>query len=107
MPEPIEPGTISWGTCRDEDLALSFGLEIEYLVETYSITEKRIPELSGLPPVEDLSEYSSSDLLWVLGEQDGCLNAIANEYGVPNLYFGTQEGDGACFGFWLNEEEEE
>jgi len=36
------------------------------------------------------------------------LRTVMEDIAGPNVYFGTAEGDGACFGFWpLPEEEKE
>lgn len=54
---------------------------------------------------DDFGEPTDDDyeqMGWILDELYELLNGICPE----GYYFGAQEGDGACFGFWSIEEEE-
>ena len=97
-------GTISEGTLKTEDLLQAFA-----------------DELSGYQPTQHSSLLEDA---WVLAnhandERDAPdqtmweenasfivnnLQDALNELAPPFCYFGTLEGDGACFGFWPDHE---
>ena len=80
-------GSISTGTLRTEDLLAAFHSTIA---------------ASGTPPalaedgyIDGGARYSDGELLEVYTEQ---LESLC----PPFVYFGTLEGDGADFGFWVD-----
>jgi len=75
-------GTVSEGTLRSEDLIQAFTAECDALGIAWN-------------PV--LLECGLSEAIETLTE-------LLEEAAPPYCYFGTLEGDGACFGFWLDHE---
>lgn len=97
----LNEGAISSGTLRTQDLLRAFADELERLVpfnsrqltfEARSMAE----ELDSGVGWDDGEEVAKE----VLFDLDRELNHLSSPHG---LYFGTQEGDGACFGFWREE----
>jgi len=80
-------GEISSGTLRTEDLLDSFS----WYLRRYGGAEYAAlcDEAANVDPDSD----EAADVLADLGE---ALNTIA----APYTYFGANEGDGSCFGFW-------
>ena len=77
-----EPGSISWGTLKTEDLIDSFFSELEMLdPEKYREVWE---EYEGM-----LSMFLN-ETLW----------DVMEEYAPEDCYFGANEGDGADFGYW-------
>ena len=85
---------VSEGTLRPEDLIPNF-MDVLTLADRSSAEE--ISDHFNLD-TEDSDEQS--ELLEALFE---ALNAVAPK----GCYFGAHEGDGACFGFWGIEEDED
>lgn len=95
-------GTVSYGTLRDEDLIESFASELASL---YRYTNTRMP-----PHVKKL--LAEVDGLDFDGEDDDgpethgeIVNELMQElehFAPPFGYFGSSEGDGADFGFWIS-----
>jgi hypothetical protein len=97
-------GSISTGTLRNQDLIESFIYELQQqrpLHRSDRATIKRIEasikanggELDGY--CEQLPEHASEDV-------NALIDAL-NEYAPHGFYFGSHPGDGADFGFWLEE----
>tara|TARA_Y100000310_G_scaffold217997_1_gene219132 strand:+ start:400 stop:858 length:459 start_codon:yes stop_codon:yes gene_type:complete len=82
----VQIGTVSEGTLRDEDLLDAFASELSRL------TNDTHPLLADYSTV-DADDPDASDLV---NEMQDALSELA----PPHVYFGTLEGDGACFGFW-------
>ena len=102
MTSIIQPGVISDGTLRPADLAPAF----------LSLLESVDPDMIGTPRHEafiaDVSMIVATDGEWdatpeVLDSLDSHINAALPE----GLYFGTVEGDGACFGVFAVEDDED
>jgi len=92
----FEPGTISHGTLRTEDLVLAFADEIHRLLcGTYEHPEVDLKRVKGF--VENPSSADEYDL----EELFDILDSLAPE----GYYFGAHPGDGADFGFWEVENE--
>lgn len=100
---------ISNGTLRTQDLLRSFASELERLWpfnQTARVAAAREmadaldnPENECVPE-SDLYEQAG----YILDEVTDELNYVASKY---NAHFGAHEGDGACFGFWPNEDDDE
>jgi len=104
---PIEPGTISHGTLRMQDLIPAF-LDVLRIHNPEAYQQIVIPGagFSSFPSHarEDEGDewWDSDDAVWLLGELFDSLNELAPE----GHYFGANPGDGSDFGFWANEDEE-
>jgi hypothetical protein len=91
-------GPISSGTLRTEDLLSTFASELDSLLRVQPRSFKRralrtlISEANRTDPD---SEFASD----IVDEMQDALNEFAPPYG----YFGTFEGDGAEFGFFLGD----
>jgi hypothetical protein len=95
-----EPGTVSSGTMREQDLIPRF---LEVLDEHAPAKAKELLDLypntlENLDDEDDSDEFARGMLLSDLFE---ALNEIAPE----GHYFGAHEGDGADYGFWPGEED--
>ena len=109
MTRPVQLGTVIEGTLRNEDLLNAFTGEIEYLMAGYldeSIFKRLIATQAELyndakeiiyqyETETDVDESIASEIVNEL------IDAI-NEYRLPYTYFGTLEGDGADFGWWVD-----
>lgn len=98
-PKDAEFGTVSEGTLRDSDLVDAFATELERL---YRETGRRMPphvrtmldDIAKLDEV-DFEEGDAGDYVEELQQE-------LEHFAPPFGYFGTLEGDGAHFGFWLS-----
>lgn len=91
--EELRNVCVSDGTMRTEDL----------FPKMYWVLKEYAPEKAKV------FEKEAADDSWMGGEEDGLImdelfNAL-NEIAPEGCIFGSQEGDGACFGFWEVEEE--
>lgn len=88
-------GSISHGTLRAEDLAVSFADELRRMA----------------PEHDRVKEADAVQTLWAAGWNDiyddervselvNDLQDALNEYAPPFCYFGNTDGDGSDFGFW-------
>jgi len=101
-----EIGSISHGTLRAEDLITTFVCTLECLIAdgnngnagAYSAPMHRANELEVDP---DTFDYVDPDLA---GEVMSTLIDALSDFAPPYCYFGTLEGDGAEFGFWVHSE---
>ena len=124
IPTYAHLGSISEGTLRTDDLLRAFLDALDALRESRSFdcigspeSEMRNAETHGREDSE-LGEIERNLTEWAESEQDesssACIGLAAqlysdlesvdemlSEYVPPLCYFGTAEGDGACFGFWL------
>lgn len=92
-------GTISEGTLRPDDLIPNFVAELHRL--TRYDRPQHIAALLGKAARYMDSEADGSDEERELAYN--ILDALTDtlqDYAPPYCYFGTHEGDGACFGFW-------
>ena len=86
---PAEPGSISHGTMRPEDLAATFIAELTRLES---------------PRAEAFADEWKE--LERMADTDGAYDFIAelfdalNEHAPEGCYFGAHEGDGSDYGFW-------
>lgn len=94
-------GEISQGTLRTEDLLPDFASELESLAKdkrTAATAEERAAHLrlcAEVDTVEDFDSENADDLLSEVFEALDC-------YAAPYFCFGSSEGDGASFGFFLS-----
>jgi hypothetical protein len=90
-------GSISEGTLRTEDLVSAFSYELARLTNgSPDAHEKAVLQSVETWETED-ADYRE--------EMEGCeivqdLIDALNQYAPTCCYFGTNEGDGASFGFW-------
>lgn len=101
--EKINIGTVIHGTLRNEDLLPAFTQELTYL------SDAQHPLIEEINNFKWYSEYSEGIRLDIDDSQqeyasdwvNDLMDAL-NEYAPPHTYFGTIEGDGSDFGFWLD-----
>ena len=79
-------GSVSTGTMRNEDLIPCFMDVLKHL------DKKRHDEI-----VKEF-DYNSEDADYLINED---LHDALNECAAPFCYFGSHEGDGADYGFWV------
>jgi hypothetical protein len=102
------PWIVSSDTLRPEDLLPSYWSAVESLAQLAGkaspIAADTLADLERLVG-EDSSETNWNDELacQLLEELTDCLQELA----PCGFGFGSQEGDGACFGFWLTEDWQE
>ena len=98
-------GEVSSGTLRTEDLLHAFSSELSYQLGRQSTRFPRkdmrrmIRDANQMVEPGDWDSDTASDLV---AELQDALNEFAPPYG----YFGTADGDGACFGFWIGDIED-
>ena len=101
-------GTISNTTMRSEDLIPTFMDFLEDVAERCEIQEEvaKLQEEVEKLELEDEEGYrayykDSEQASWILNEGIwDLMDSIAPEF----CYFGSHEGDGACYGFWTSDE---
>jgi hypothetical protein len=99
-------GTISHATLRNEDLIDAFTSELEYQVrrnaEEWRSDDGRKERDRILDLIAEAREpdydYDSDEACEIVNELQDALDAFAPPYG----YFGTHEGDGSDFGYWIS-----
>lgn len=99
------PWIVSCDTLKTEDLLVKFWSAAEYC----AVLADR-PQLLNRGTLANLAKLVGEDSLesdWddalasdTLGEVGSALCEVA----PSGFYFGSQEGDGACFGFWLSQD---
>lgn len=100
-----EPGSVSWGTMRPEDLIPRFVEVLDALKESESLSNTPDPKrfgtlddlLGGIEQRIKADEYYESEACSY--DLDALFDAL-NDYAPPDCYFGAHEGDGANYGFW-------
>jgi hypothetical protein len=91
-------GVISEGTLRPEDLISSFSAELDYLIKQQPRSVPR-RKLRSLVREAEKVDPDSEEGTYLIDELIEALNEFAPAYGR----FGAQDGDGACFGFFLTD----
>lgn len=98
-------GVTSEGTLRTEDLLEAFADELCSLIRQNK--GRRGLDLPGkrslLKAVDRFLERENDDSDAWQDAADAWLNSLTfalEDFAPPYAYFGTLEGDGACFGFW-------
>lgn len=88
-------GTVSSGTVRTEDLLEAFSDELERLARANRAAGKYRQLIKDARTVDANSEAGD--------ELTQSLMDALGEFAPPYFYFGTTEGDGSDFGFWLGD----
>lgn len=98
-------GSISSGTLRTEDLLDAFAYELEYHVqhnaEAWCSDEGRVARdsyMRAIGEAREVEDYDSESASEMVSGLCDLLTEFAPAYG----YFGSHEGDGADFGYWLS-----
>lgn len=103
------PGSISSGTLRTEDLLDAFAFELEDLVqrnaEAWCSDDGRAQRDAYLALVAEAREMDpDDDDVEFADETSTLLEEALQDFAPPYFYFGTNEGDGSDFGFWLSQD---
>ncbi len=94
--QTIITGEVSSGTLREEDLIPRF-LDVLDECAPERADAIRTNYADALAHLEiGLEPGGQEDLAWLMHDLDDALMACA----PTGHYWGTLEGDGACFGFW-------
>lgn len=88
-------GSISEATLKTEDLIDTFAYTLKQIMTTRNKAHRKL-----VKEAEAIEDFESDDAHYVLEE---LFDALEN-YSLPYFYFGANEGDGACFGYWLSED---
>ena len=107
-----EPGSVSHGTLRPADLIETFYLTLAALAERDDDAERRARTLKLCAEVEGAVAADEERGEWAESEE---ANALLNEelfdaldaYAPDGHYFGAHVGDGADFGFWPCEDDDD
>lgn len=92
-------GSISSGTMRCEDLIPTFASELDALRNGTNRAHQKLATEARNLKIDAEGYYSDRDAASeVLSELFNALNEYAPDY----AYFGSVEGDGADYGFWLD-----
>ena len=126
MNSTIQPGTVSAGTLCSEDLIQSFSDELAPLVADKQKDLRLLSPLGGSSSYHAWTQVQTHGRL--LREASGVLDAAMeedpdaaelmseivsdlidalNSYAPAGMHFGSIEGDGADFGWWEIDSEEE
>lgn len=95
-------GAISEGTLRTYDLLSTFAAELRSLLPFNGASLANQAE-EFCQHYRETGEWGEDEPTWLVEELQDALDEIA---GRDGFWFGAHEGDGACFGFWKNEEED-
>ena len=98
------PWVVSCDTLRPEDLLPKFWSVAEVLALAANKLEALSP--TTLASLAKLVGEDSRETDWDYVEASHTLEELTEalqELAPTGFYFGSQEGDGACFGFWLDE----
>lgn len=109
-----EPGSISHGTMREEDLITCFCDKLEELAQANCPLEDNV-DVDAVKHLEQVKEIrgrmkSLGEGYWVSDDSQYDLEDLfdaLNEYAPEGYYFGAHLGDGSDYGFWKGEEEDE
>jgi hypothetical protein len=96
----IQPGTVSHGTMRPEDLIPAF-LDVLPADRRDALESEYSDIVLWVQGVEPLTPPTDEDISWFLNE---VLFDALNELAPHGYYFGAHPGDGADYGFWMHEE---
>lgn len=95
-------GAISSGTLRPEDLLETFASELEYHVKRNweSFDKDTLYKLGKLLGAADNAVSAGGEPNELYDELMTEIQDELDTFAPPYCYFGTVEGDGACFGFF-------
>lgn len=99
-------GSISSGTLRSEDLAETFADELDALLRKQPRSFKRAAYRKSIRETRAELRKLDHNPDHCQDELDACVAELAEmlgDFAPPYAYFGSREGDGADFGFWLGE----
>ena len=93
-----EPGPISSGTMRLQDLLANFK---DYIPEDRDdLYTDALIGIVAISDGKDVDDATYEEFEGVLEEIFDALNDISPEH----TYFGSNEGDGACYGWWYSDD---
>lgn len=98
-------GSTSSGTMRTEDLINTFTDDLKYYAPR--VAAKLAKEFAATYDVLDAESINTSEENEALALADDLLDALREALETiasrrAFCYFGTTEGDGACYGFWFD-----
>jgi hypothetical protein len=101
----LEIGTISEGTLRPQDLIAAFSDALHSVIDLDPAHAKLVADCGQWGD----DDPSDEDDLGILSDLVDELSEALGSYCPPYTYFGTLDGDGACFGVWpsINQMEED
>jgi len=94
-------GTVSHATLRSEDLLDAFATELDYQLKRQV---KRFPRKAHRKLIREANAIvnaTSREEEWA-SELVSDLQDALNDFAPPYAYFGTTEGDGSDFGYWIS-----
>lgn len=95
-------GSISSGTLRDEDLLSAFAGELDSLASRKDTAVSAKIRRAHRALAAEAESFDPETADFDAGELIADLMAALQEYAAPYFYFGTLEGDGAEFGFYVS-----
>ncbi len=101
----LSPGSISTGTLRTADLLVAMAGTLEALVRANfdNLTMAEVLDYGNvIGRAKDMATYEDSEETEDGQEMVYTLTAKLEPFAPPYCYFGTLEGDGADFGYWLD-----
>jgi len=98
MTRQIQLGTVIEGTLKNEDLLEAFSYELDAIRTNSKSHYKLVFDAQNRWYRDDGSDEREEEIPDLINE---LIDAI-NEYRLPYTYFGTLEGDGADFGWWID-----
>ena len=98
MTRQIQLGTVIECTLKNEDLLEAFSYELDAIRTNSKSHYKLVFDAQNRWYRDDGSDEREDDMPELINE---LIDAI-NEYRLPYTYFGTLEGDGADFGWWID-----
>lgn len=103
-------GSVSSGTMRDKDLLAAFAFELAYQMKRQAT---RFPRRAYRKLINDakrrlrLMEKQGSPIEYDAGSLVSDMFEALNDFAPPYAYFGSVEGDGADFGYWMTSDLDE
>jgi hypothetical protein len=94
----VQIGSVSTGTLRTEDLLEAFAAELDRLRNTSQVHYRLVFDSQNRYYLDDGRDEREEEAAELVNELIDALQ----EYAPPFVYFGTLEGDGADFGFWVD-----
>jgi len=102
-------GSISTGTLRTQDLIPAFTYKMGELTHDPVSNTSKYPTEAMAKLWDEAIHLIGTDQWWTLDPEDSGVDDLLNdltdaldELCPPFVYFGTLEGDGADFGFWVD-----